>query len=232
MIPEITKDDKVAVLVGSEGYVGHHILAKLVGHGAYAKIRLISGRMKDHHHDKVEIVRSSIEQIDPSIFKADDLFICYDRSFFNTGGKFALPASSYRHLPHMIRQASASIGQVILLSSKQADKDGVRTTSRIRGLIEETVAGQQFWSTHIFRPSLLLGETLPNKWGEQITDRIGSTIDRYTGGWLRRNKPIAADVVASAMIEVAQKIRPGIHYYSSSWLQDYENASSSKDLRK
>lgn len=230
--PDISRDDKTAILVGAQGFVGQHVLDLLLTHNAYDQIKLISEHAIHGLSDKVESISVSIKNLDLSTWAADDLFICYDSSFLNSGGKYAIPEDSYRYLPRMISSARKTVGQVILLSSKRANKDAIMTTHRVRGMIEEIVASQNFWGTHIFRPSILLGETLPEKWGEEISDRISSKIDHFTGGWLRRNKPIAAEVVARAMIEMAQQIKPGTHYYNSDWLQDYESAHKRTDLSK
>ena len=230
--PEISRDDKTAILVGAQGFVGQHVLTQLVKHKAYEQVKVISEIAIHDLPEKVEQIPIAIKDIDLSTWSADDLFLCYDSSFFNAGGKYAIPSSTYRYLPRMISSAKEVVGQIILLSSKSAHKDAILSRHRIRGIIEDIVVGQAFWGTHIFKPSIILGETLPEKWGEDISSRISSKIDKYTGGWLRRNQPIAAQIVAQAMIEMAQKTKPGLYYYHSDWLQDYESAQQSTDLRK
>ena len=233
MKAEIARDDKVAIVVGAEGFVGEHVLRFLAAHEAYAQVRVICQANPPVQHKKLEVLLQPIEQVNLRQWKADDLFICYDASFFNTGGKYAIPSSSYRYIPRMVLQAhDQKVGQVMLLSSMRADKDAILSTHRIRALIEETVVSMGFWSTHIFRPSILLGESLPQSWGQGIADQIGDRVNNLTGGWLKKNKPIEAEVVARAMLEVAQKLKSGLHYYSSSWLQDYAIVNENRDLSK
>ncbi|NND35402.1 MAG: hypothetical protein HKN76_22635 [Saprospiraceae bacterium] len=222
MKPEIIKDDKTAVVVGCEGFVGEHLLALLNQHHSYINVKAISQKKIKMGLSKVDYYVASIPSIEFKQWKANDLFICYDASFFNSGGKYKIAESEYKYIPKMILKAFRSgMGQVILLSSKGTSSDALFHISRARGLIEEVVINMGFWSTHVFKPSILLGESINQKWGQGIADRIGGKIDQYTGGWLKKNKPIEAEVVAKAMLHVAQRLVAGNHTYSSEWLQDF-----------
>lgn len=231
MKPEIIKDNKVAVVIGCEGYVGEHLLSLLTKHKNYAKILAISLGKVGKRLPKVKYYMAAISEIDFDKLAGNDLFICYDASFFNAGGKYRIPESQYKHLPKMVLKAYRSgIGQVVLLSSKSTDSQALFNVSRARGLVEEVVSSMGFWATHIFRPSILLGETLNQNWGRSMADKIGNKVDQFTGGWLKRNKPIEAEIVARAMLSVAQRLEAGKHIYSSVWLQDF--ATTSEEKRK
>jgi hypothetical protein len=234
MSPEIIKDHKAAVVVGCEGYVGENLLKLLSKHDAYQIIYAIVLKKNKVDLPKVKTFVSSIENIRFDKLNANDLFICYDASFFNSGGKYVIPENQYRFIPKMIFRAHQSkIGQVVLLSNKRTSSDAILYVNRSRGLIEELVIKMGFWSTHVFKPSLLLGESLNQKWGQGLADKIGNKIDSVTGGWLKKNKPIEAEVVARAMLAAAQKLESGVHFYSSEWLQDFANSDTEeKDLAK
>jgi uncharacterized protein YbjT (DUF2867 family) len=115
----------------------------------------------------------------------------------------------------ILKAYRSGVGQVVLLSSKGTSSNALFHISRARGLIEEVVVSMGFWGTHVFKPSILLGESLGQTWGQGVADRIGSKVDQITGGWLKRNKPIEAEVVARAMLAVAQRLEGGTHIYSS-----------------
>ena len=233
MKPEIIKDNKIAVVVGCEGFVGEHLLKLLNEHRSYDRIKAISFQKLKSELPKVDYFISSIPSIEFSQWEANDLFICYDASFFNAGGKYKIPESQYKHIPKMILKAYRSgMGQVILLSSKRTSSNALFHISRARGLIEEVVTSMGFWSTHVFRPSILLGESLNQKWGQGLADRIGGKVDQYTGGWLKKNKPIEAEIVAKAMLHVAQRLEGGNHIYSSAWLQDFAGSPENKIINK
>ena len=233
MSPEISKNNKGAVVVGCEGFVGENLLKLLSTHEAYRTIYAISLLKKKFDLPKVKSFISSIEDIRFDHFAANDLFICYDASFFNTGGKYSIPENQYRYIPKMILLAYKSqMGQVMLLSNKRTSSDALFHVNRTRGLIEEIVIKMGFWSTHVFKPSILIGETSQQKWGKGLADKIGNKIDDVTGGWLKKNKPIEAEVVARAMIAAAQRLESGVHFYSSEWLQDFAKATENTNLTK
>ena len=87
-----------------------------------------------------------------------------------------------------------------------------------------------FWGTHIFRPSVLLGERNENRFGENIAGKMGKLIDQFTGGLLTKYRPIEADIVAKAMVSAAQGLQPGVHFYPSHWLQKLAEEVDSKHL--
>lgn len=234
MTAEISQDRKGAIVVGCEGFVGENLLKQLSDHKAYGTIYAVVMLKKKVDLPKVKSFYSDIEHIDFSKFKANDLYICYDASFFNSGGKYSIPEKQYRYFPQMIRRAfEHKIGQVMLLSNRRTSSDALMPVNRTRGLIEEFVIKTGFWSTHVFKPSLLLGETFNQNWGREWAEKIGDKIDSVTGGWLKKNKPIEAEVVARAMIYAAQKLASGVHFYSSEWLQDFADDKLEKqDVRK
>lgn len=234
MTAEISQDRKGAIVIGCEGYVGENLIRQLSAHRAYGTIYAVVMQNKKIELPKVKSFYSDIEHIRFEKFKANDLFICYDASFFNSGGKYSIPEKQYRFLPKMIKRAYESkIGQVMLLSNKRTSSDALMPVNRTRGLIEEFVIQTGFWSTHVFKPSLLLGESLNQKWGQEWAEKIGDKINSVTGDWLKKNKPIEAEVVARAMIYAAQKLESGVHFYSSAWLQDYADGKmENRDIRK
>lgn len=226
MTAEIYIDQKSAIVIGCEGYVGEYLLQLLSKHKAYSSVSAVVMQKKKIELPKVRTFYSTIEHVSFDKLKGNDLFICYDASFFNSGGKFSIPEKQYRFIPQMIKKASESnIGQVMLLSNKRTSSDALLHINRTRGLIEEFVIKTGFWSTHVFKPSLLLGETIDQKWGQGLADKIGNKIDSVTGGWLKKNKPIEAEIVAKAMIYAAQKLESGVHFYSSEWLQDFASGN-------
>ena len=231
--PTIVKDDKSALVVGCEGFVGEHLVKILCAHKAYKKIYLVSQRKPSKIDDDRIWINESIDRLSFDGKQIDDLFICYDASFFNAGGKYSIDKKNYKYFPRIVISAYRSgVSQVLLLSSSTANPDGILFNYRIRGLIEQSVRKMGFWGSHIFRPSILIGETTGEQWGQKLADQIGNRFDRFTGGWLRKNKPIEAMVVARAMLEKAQTMEGGTFTYSPAWLQDYASSIKKTDITK
>lgn len=227
---EIVKDDKVALVLGTEGIVAPYLLDRLVKHPAYKKIVSISFKNVTPTHREVSYYRSSFGQIDFRSLGANDFFLALDKTFFS--GKNKVEESELKFFPKMILNAfRAGIGQMMYLSAGRSNKNAWFYGDRARGIMEDVVVQMDFWSCHIFRPSLIIdSETNTNQWGRGVAEKISNRVDKVTGGWLKRNRPLEASVIADAMINVAQKFNKGTHYYSSDWLQDFENIRSNKEI--
>ncbi len=232
MKTQIVKDDKIAVVLGAEGSVGSLLVNMLNAHSAYAEVKAFVFKRRKFQLSKVKVFRAALSDIDLSTWMVNDLFICYDASFFK--GRNKIPDEQFRYFPRLMKQCKESgTGQVFLLSSKNVSSDGIFHVSRSRGMIEDIVSKIDFWSTHIYKPGFIIGEEINNnQFGKTIADRIGAGVDKVTRGWLKRNKPIEADIIVDAMVDAAQKFISGVHVYPSDWLQDYGNERTKKLMKK
>jgi len=215
---EITKDDKTALVFGATGLVGRHLVNFLLLHPAYEKVVIFVRRPAGIEHEK--LVQHVIDLDHPEKFghllKGDDLYLCLGttmakarsrEAFYKVDFTYAFQAAS--------RAVNNYVHQLMIVSSIGASKDSLFYYSKVKGELEEAVQTLPFWSIHIFRPSVLLGERNENRFGEKIAGKIGKLFDRFTGGLLSKYRPIEADVMAKAMVSVAQGIKPGVHFYPS-----------------
>lgn len=219
---EIIKDKKTALLFGATGLVGGHCLELLLHHSAYHRVIVFTRRKLKMEHDK--LVQHVIDFDDlpeyRSLIKGDDLFLCLGTTMAKAGSRKAFFRVDYTYAYQAARMAADNgVNQVLLVSSVGADPDALFFYSKVKGLLEQAVKKMPFWSVHIFRPSVLLGERNENRWGEKIAGELGKGIDYLTGGMLTKYKPIEAEVVAQAMINAAQQLKEGVFTYPSHYLQ-------------
>lgn len=220
---EILKGNKTALVFGATGLIGHHLVNFLLLHPSYTKVKVFVRHEMDVEHQKLE--QHLIDFDSPGSFeklvKGNDLFCCLGTTMAKAGSKEAFYKVDFTYTYEAARMAANNgVNQLMLVSSVGADRDALFYYSRVKGEIEDAVQKLNFWSIHIFRPSVLLGERNENRWGEEIAGKLGKIIDRFTGGMLSKYRPIEADVVAKAMVNAAQGLNPGIHFYPSHWLQD------------
>ncbi|NUO00917.1 MAG: NAD(P)H-binding protein [Saprospiraceae bacterium] len=219
---EIVKDQKTAVLLGATGLVGGYCLRLLLEHGAYGKVIAFTRRTLPVSHPKLEqhVVDFNLPQTFHHLLKGDDLFCCLGTTMAKAGNKEAFYKVDYTYAYEAALAAVQNkVNQFLLVSSVGADPKSMFYYSRVKGELEDAIKSLPFWAIHIFQPSVLLGERNENRWGEQWAAKIGRRIDALTGGLLSKYRPVEAEVVAAAMVSVAQQFEPGIHVYPSHYLQ-------------
>jgi uncharacterized protein YbjT (DUF2867 family) len=219
---EIIKGNKTALVFGATGLVGSHLVNFLLLHPAYEKVSVFVRRPMELEHPK--LAQHVIDFDQPASFfhlvKGNDLFCCLGTTMARAGSKEAFFKVDFTYAFEAASMGAKNhVNQFLLVSSVGADTESLFFYSKVKGQLEEEVQKLNFWSTHIFRPSVLLGNRNENRWGEEIAGKLGKVIDRFTGGLLTKYRPIEADVVAKAMVNAAQGLQPGVHFYPSHWLQ-------------
>ncbi len=219
---EIHKHNKTALLFGATGMVGSHLLQFLLLDPAYQKVVAFTRRPLPFEHEKLEVHQIDFDKPDKwqHLVKGDDLYLCLGTTMAKAGSKETFRKVDFEYSWNAAKMASENgVNQLLLVSSVGASASSRFFYSQVKGELETTVRELNFWATHIFRPSFLLGERNENRFGEKLAGKIGKVIDRFTGGLLTKYRPIEADIVAKAMIGAAQGLKEGVHVYPSHWLQ-------------
>lgn len=220
---EISKGNKIAIVFGATGLVGGFVVKMLLGHEAYQKVLVFGRRKVKLEHERLEqhIINFDKPEQYEHLVKGDDLFICLGTTMRQAGSREAFFRVDYTYALRVAQIALENkVNQLLLVSSVGANADSFFFYNRVKGLLENAVRRLPFWSVHIFRPSILIGERNENRWGEQLAGEIGRRVDSLTGGLLTKYRPIEAEVVAKALITAAQGLTPGIKEYPSHYLQN------------
>ena len=219
---EINIGNKTAVLVGATGLVGGYCLQYLIDHHAYSRIITIARRSmpeKSEKHQHIQINFGQLEKV-YNRFEGDDLYLCLGTTLDQAGSKKKFIQVDFTYNLTLAKMAEQKkFNQLLLVSSVGASRDSFFFYNKVKGYLEDEVKKLNFWSTHIFQPSVLLGERSNQRFGEQAAGRLGKFFDRVSGGLLNKYKPVEAEVVASAMINAAQRFKEGLHIYPSHDLQ-------------
>ncbi len=230
---QITKDNKTALLFGGSGLVGRHCLDFLLMSNVYSKVVVFGRRLLDVEHEKLVQHQIDFDRLPEfaELIHGDDLFCCLGTTMAKAGSREAFRRVDFTY-SHQIAEIGVKNGvnQFLLVSAVNADKESLFFYNRIKGELEEEVKRMPYWAIHILQPSVLLGERNENRWGEELAGKIGRGIDRLTGGLLSKYRPVEADVVAKAMVVVAQGVQKGVQVYPSHYLQKLANGEQALKL--
>ncbi len=207
---------RTALLAGATGLVGGHVLRLLLADESYQKITVLSRRGLPVTSPKLQQRLIDFDHLaDLDVPRVDDVFCCLGTTIKKAGSQEAFRKVDFAYVEALARVAArAGAKQFLLVSAIGANAKSRVFYSRVKGETEAAVQAVGFAGTHIFRPSMLLGERAESR----ILERVGTPLMRAVAfamvGPLRRARPIAAADVAAAMVKAAKKARPGAHVYT------------------
>ena len=91
--------------------------------------------------------------------------------------------------------------------------------TRLKGEVEEMIAGYKFNSLHIFRPSFLMGRKQNERTGEIVLTNLFRFFSFFIPS---KYKAIHASAVSKSMLNVAKQEKDGLHVYNYNEMIDKE----------
>ena len=199
---------KTALIFGSSGLVGKNLLNQIINNSNYSKIKIFVRSSLEISDQKVEVINTDFKDLQ----KIKNLIIGDDCFFFIwTTKKNSPDKNEYRRveldLPKKIAQISKSndIKSFIYVSSGFADPKNSGDYLKFKGLVEEEIKSLNFEKIGILRPSFLLGNRKENRVGEKIGIFIFKLLSPLFVGPFKKMKPIHSEIVAKAMIQIANE---------------------------
>jgi uncharacterized protein YbjT (DUF2867 family) len=198
---------KTALLFGSSGLVGGHLLNQLIKDINYSKIKLFVRSVPEISDPKVEIVKTDFTNLQnhKEDIKGDDCFVC-----IGTTKKNAPDKDEYRRveldIPKEIAKIAKSnlVNSFIFVSTLYANTKSLGDYVRFKGLVEEELKRLNFPKLRIMRPSFLMGNRKEKRVSEKIGIFVFKLLSPLLLGPLKKMKPIHSETVARAMIIVIQ----------------------------
>ena len=199
---------KTALLFGSSGLIGGHLLNKLIQNNDYNKIKIFVRTEPEIKDSKIEIIKADFNNLKNHIedIKGDDCFFCIGTTKQNSSDKNEYKRIK-RDLPVEIAQIAKanSIDSFVYVSSGFADPKNSGAYLRYKGEVEEELKKLNFTKLVIMRPSFLMGNRKEKRFGEKIGIFLFKLLSPIFLGPLKKMKPIHSDKVAKAMIKVANE---------------------------
>jgi len=209
---------KTALVFGSSGLVGGHLLNQLIENDDYNKIKIFVRLEPENNDPKVEIIKTDFNnlEIHNEDIKGDDCFFCIGTTKQNSPDK-----NEYRRVeldvPKQIAQIakSNSVNSFIFVSSGYADPKSSGDYLKFKGEVEEELKRLNFPKLGIMRPSFLLGNRKEKRVGEKIGIFVFKLLSPLFLGPLKKMKPIHSETVAKAMIKISRSENDQIIFESN-----------------
>jgi len=209
---------KTALLFGSSGLVGGHLLNQLIKDTNYSKIKLFVRSDAEISDPKVEIIKTDFNSLENHKvdIKGDDCFFCIGTTKQNSPDK-----DKYKRveldIPKEIAQIAKSnlVNSFIFISALYANPKSSGNYVRFKGLVEEELKRLNFPKLVVMRPSFLMGDRNEKRAGEKIGIFIFNLLTPLLLGPLKKMKPIHSEIVAKAMIAIAQSNTQQITFESN-----------------
>ncbi len=197
---------KTALVFGSTGLVGGHLLDQLIKNENYNKIKLFVRSEIIINDLKVEIVKTDFNNIEKhkEEMTGDHCYFCIGTTKQNSPDK-----DEYRRveldLPKQIAQISKSnsVNSFVFVSSGYADPNSSGDYLKFKGLVEEELKRLSFNRLGIMRPSFLIGDRKEKRLGEKLGIFVFKLLSPLFLGPLKKMKPIQSEKVAKAMIKIS-----------------------------
>jgi len=198
---------KTALVFGASGLVGSQLVNLLIKSSDFSKIKLFVRSPIKLDSSKVQVIQTDFHNLSNYIndIKGDDCFFCIGTTKKNSPDK-----NEYKRIELEIPKEIGQISKLNLVKSFSFVSSGYANPKhsgdylRYKGLVEEELKRLQFDKLGILRPSFLIGERKENRIGEKIGILIFKILSPIFIGPLKKMKPIQANIVAKAMLNISK----------------------------
>jgi uncharacterized protein YbjT (DUF2867 family) len=193
---------KKAIVFGSSGFVGSHLLSELLNSSDYEEVTVVVRKNVNVSHPKLKILigdYNSLSALRKNIV-ADEIFIALGTTRKSTPKK-----EEYYQIDHDYPVLAARIAKengarsVFLVSAVGANADSTFFYVKTKGETERDIIALDFAHTHLFRPSMIMGNRKENRALEKNLIGIWSAINPLLVGKINRYRGITGDDIAKAI---------------------------------
>jgi len=198
---------KTALIFGSSGLIGSHLLDLIVNDNNYSKIKLFVRSEPVNTSPKIEIIKTDFNNLinHKDSIVGDVCFFCIGTTRKNTPDKNEYINIEY-NLPIEVAKIakSNSVNYFVYVSSIAANTNASGLYLKNKGRAEEELKKLNFLKLSIMRPSILLGTRKEKRVGEKIGIFAMKTLSPLFLGKMKKYKPVKAKNVAKTMLNVIQ----------------------------
>lgn len=215
---------KKAILFGASGFIGSYLLNNLLASDIYEEVTVVVRQKLGLQHPKLKTIIADYGNLadDKSELIADDVFIT-----IGTTKKKTPDTKTYYQIDHDYPVLAAALTKangattVFMVTAVGANVNSSIFYSKTKGEVERDVIALNFKHTHIFRPSMIMGERPEKRPLEKFFMSLSAGFNVLLFGPLNRYKGILAEDVAKAMFEAAQQCSGKVKIYHWEEMQGF-----------
>ena len=220
---------KTALIIGSTGLIGSHLLDLLLESQEYEKIITFVKRDSGIQHPKLK--QHIIDFDKPETYKelvvGDDFFCSIGTTIKKAGSQNAFRKVDFEYPKQFASLAQQNkVKQFLIITSLGADANSSNFYLKTKGEIQDFLKNCAFESISILQPSLLLGNRTEFRLGEKMGVYFMKLFSFLFIGNLKKYKAIQSEAVAKAMFIIAQKNYKGFQIIESDGIQEIANKKS------
>lgn len=220
---------KTALIIGSTGLIGSHLLDLLLESQEYEKVITFVKRDSGIQHPKLK--QRIIDFDKPDTYKefvvGDDFFCTIGTTIKKAGSQDAFRKVDFEYPKQFASLAQQNkVKQFLIITSLGADANSSNFYLKTKGEIQDFLKNCAFESISILQPSLLLGNRTEFRLGEKMGVYFMKLFSFLFIGNLKKYKAIQSEAVAKAMFIIAQKNYKGFQIIESDSIQGIANKKS------
>ena len=207
---------KKSIIFGASGFVGSYLLTELLNNEDYDEVIAVVRKKLNIRHPKLKILIGdyhSLTDLKAQLI-ADDVFIT-----LGSTKKKTPKLEEYYQIDHDYPVLAASLSQqngatsVFLLTAIGANPKSNVFYVRTKGEVERGITALNFDHTHIFRPSVIMGNRKEKRLVEKIMIKICAVINPLFVGKTNKYRGITAQNIAKSMNNAAKNQTDKVRIY-------------------
>jgi uncharacterized protein YbjT (DUF2867 family) len=207
---------KKAIVFGATGFIGSHLLRELLDNPDYERVIAVARKPLALSHPKLTTLigdLASLPALKPQLV-ADEVFIA-----LGTTRKHTPDEAEYYKIDHDYPVLAAEIAKangarsVFLVTAVGANAGSGVFYVRTKGEVERDVLALNFDHTHIFRPSMILGERDEDRPRERMIIAVWNVINPLLVGPVDRYRGLTGGEIARAIAKAAQRQTEKVRIY-------------------
>lgn len=225
------EENRVALLAGASGLTGGHLLAALLDAPDFARVYAVTRRPLGREHSRLanRIVRFDRLETQLKGLVCHTAFCCLGSSLRAAGSERAWREAEVEYVLALARAAKAAQAQrFVYLSCSATDADARGAGARMKRECEQGLEAIGFASLDILQPGALLGMRHEMRLAELLRSIALPIASPLLTGVREARRPIAARVVAAAMLGAARSGRRGVYRYTYSGIRALARAGGTE----